>query len=318
VTDWNGVGSGSLEIIETSQAPLTGGFVLGDRAYLTKQRELIELIATGTLNPVFATKDIVSGMGLLAPHSVATAEQFAFWLGPDDVYMFDGSTLSPVGERVYHTICEFIDFQALSQIQGIVYTPDSQYWLVVPPYIFIYDYRRDIWDWDDVQNFCAIGVYNVSNPVFGPLNFYGDIDRSQFIVVGDPQCNTNRVDFQETSWLGNPIDSYFETKDYTAEELIKSTLGGGWHTTLWDLNSLREIRFQAPAANTVEVAVSVDRGTTWVDAQDVLVNDNGVGVAWFQRPFSMIRVRFRRYSTDSYEIRGGWGHDIENSGYQLP
>jgi hypothetical protein len=316
VNDWSGTGSGSLEIIETSQAPLTGGFVLGDRCYLTKQRELIELVATGTLNPVFATQDRVSGMGLLAPHSVGLAEQFAFWLGPDDVYMWDGSTLTAVGDRIYNTLTSFIDFQQLDQIQGCVYQPDSQYWLVIPPYIFIYDYRRDIWDWDDVFNFAAIGVYTVSNPFDGPLNFYGDIDKSEFIVVGDPQCTTTRVDFQATSWLGNPIDSYFETKDYTAEDLIKSTLGGGWHATLWDINSLREVRFQSIPSDIVEVAVSLDRGATWVDVQNVTVNNFGVGVAWFQRPFSQVRFRFRRYSTDAYEIRGQWGHDVENSGYQ--
>ncbi len=318
VNDWTGTGSGVLEVIDSgspfSQFPLVTGFVLGDRAYLAKQRELIELIATGTLNPVFGTQPRVSGMGILAPHSVGLAEQFAFWLGPDDVYMWDGSTLTAVGDRVYNTICAHIDYQALDQIQGTVYTPDSQYWLVVPPYIFIYDYRRDIWDWDDAQNFAAIGVYNVSKPP--SALFTGDIDKSEFLVVGDPLCQTTRVDFQANSWLGNPIDSYFETKDYTAEELIKSTLGGGWHVTLWDLNSLREVRFQSIPGNTVEVAISLDRGVNWMDVQNVLVNSFGMGVAWFQRPFSQIRFRFRRNSVDSYEIRGQWGHDIENSGYQ--
>jgi len=139
VNDWSGTGSGALEIIETSQDPLITGFVLGDRAFLAKRRELIELIWTGTLSPVFGTLSRVRGMGVLAPHSVGLAEQVAFWLGPDDIYMFDGSTLTAVGERVYNTITSLIDYNNLDVIQGAVYTPDSQYHLVVPPYKFVYD-----------------------------------------------------------------------------------------------------------------------------------------------------------------------------------
>ena len=318
VNNWTGTGSGALEIIETNQEPITGMFVLGDRAYIGKRHQLIELIATGTLSPVFSTAPRVSGMGILAPYSIGLAEQFAFWLGPDDVYMWDGSTLTAVGERMYHTITQFVDYEQLSLVQGAVFTRDSQYWLAVPPYIFIYDYRRDIWDWDDSQNFEAIGLYNVT-PLGGPLLFTADINASDFLVVGDPLCQTTRVDFQATSWLGNPIDSYFETKDYTAEELTRqNTLGSGWRVTLWDLDSLREVRFQSAPGNIVECAVSLDRGQTWIDIQSVVVNQNGVGVAWFQRPFSQIRFRFRDYGTDAYEIRGQWGHDVETAGYQYP
>lgn len=314
VNDWSGTGSGALEIIETSQDPLVTGFVLGDRAFLAKRRELIELIWTGTLSPVFGTLPRVRGMGILAPHSVGLAEQVAFWLGPDDIYMFDGSTLTPVGERVYNTITSLIDYQNLDQIQGAVYTPDSQYHLVVPPYKFIYDYRRDIWDWDDVQDFQAIGVYTVGEGT----NFTADIDKSEFIVVGDSAAQTTRVDFQATSWLGAPIDSYFETRDYTADDLAKAGGAlGRFSVTLWEMTSLREVRFQGPPGNLVEVGISLDRGTTW-QTTNVTINQFGVGVAWFQVSFSMIRFRFRDFGTDSYEIRGSWGYDLEESGYNLP
>ncbi len=312
VNDWSGTGSGTLEVIETSQDPLITGFVLGDRAYLAKRRELIELVWTGSLSPVFGTISRIRGMGVLAPHSVGLAEQVAFWLGPDDIYMFDGSTLTAVGERVYNTITALIDYNNLDNIQGCVYTPDSQYWLVVPPYIFIYDYRRDTWYWDDVQNFAAIGIYQTG------VNFTADIDKSQFLVVGDPQATTTRVDFQATSWLGAPIDSYFETKDYTADDLASSKpLFGGLAVDLWNLNSVREVRFQGPPGNIVEVGISLDRGVSW-ELFSVTLNQFGVGVGWFQRPFSQIRFRFRNFSTDTYEIRGSWAFDVETSGYNLP
>jgi hypothetical protein len=311
VNNWSGTGSGSLEIIETSQDPLVTGFVLADRAFLCKRREIIELISTGSLTPVFATAPRVRGMGVLAPHSVGLAEQVAFWLGPDDIYMFDGSSLNAIGERVYNTVTALIDYNELDDIQGAVYTPDSLYLLVVPPYLFVYDYRRDIWYQDDVTAFEAIGLFQVGT------NFTADIDNSEFPVIGDAFSQTVRLDKSATSYLGAPIDSYVTSKDYTAEEVAPRTIQGV-RTSLWDLNSLREVRFQAPANSRVEVAVSLDRGTTWQSVQTVTVNSNGTGVAWFQVPFSQIRFRFRDYGTDSYEVHGSWGIDVEETGYQLP
>lgn len=310
VNDWLNAGSGRLEIIETSQDPLVTGFVLGERAYLAKERELIELLWTGSTSPVFGTQPRVRGMGVLAPFSVALAEQFAFWLGPDDIYMWDGSTLTPVGDRVYNTIDALIDYSNLDTIQGAVWTPDSLYLLVVPPYLFVYDYRRDIWYQDDTTNFEAIGIFSVGT------NFTADIDHSEFIVIGDSAVQTVRLDQALTDYLGAPIDSYWTTKDYTAEELS----GGaqrGFAVSLWNINSLREVRFQSNAGNIVEVGVSVDRGTTW-QTTTVTVNSNGVGVAWFQLPFSQIRFRFRDYGTDAYEIHGSWALDFEDSGYLFP
>jgi hypothetical protein len=313
VNDWNGTGSGVLEIIETSQDPLITGFVLADRAFLAKRREIIELLYTGTLSPVFGTVPRIRGMGVLAPHSVALAEQLAFWLGPDDVYMFDGSTLTAIGERMYNTITSFINYQNLDVVQGAVYTPDSQYHLVIPPYKFVYDYRRDIWDWDDVYDFQAIGTYNVGDG----NNFTADIDKSEFIVVGDSSAQTTRVDFQVTGWLGAPIDSYFETKDYTADDIGRQAgQMGRFSVSLWDLNSLREVRFQGPPGNIVEVGISLDRGATW-ELWPVTINQFGVGAAWFQRAFSIVRFRFRDFGTDSYEIRGQWGFDVEQAGYNI-
>lgn len=309
VNDWLNTGSGVLEIVETSQDPLTGGFVLGDRAYLAKERELIELIWTGTGSPVFGTQPRIRGMGVLASNSIALAEQVAFWLGPDDVYMWDGSTLTAIGDRIYNTIDPLIDYNALDQIQGAVWTPDSLYLLVVPPYLFVYDYRRDIWYQDDTSSFEAIGIFGVGT------NFTADIDHSDFIVIGDSSGQTVRLDQSLTDYLGNPIDSYFVTRDYTAEELVRG--GQGFQVSLWNINSLREVRFQAPAGNVVEVGVSTDRGVTY-QVTNVTVNANGVGVAWFQIPFSQIRFRFRNFGIVDYEIHGQWGTDTEDSGYQLP
>ncbi len=130
------------------------------------------------------------------------------------------------------------------------------------------------------------------------------------MVIGDASVQTIRADPSVNTYLDNAIDSYFETKDFTAEELLQSY---GFKVTLWDLNSLRELRFQSVPGYIVEVGASVDRGATW-QTQNVTVNQYGTGTAWYQIAFNQIRFRFRRYSSDGYELHGGWGVDWETAG----
>src|SRR5713101_146571 len=137
ITEWTGLGSGFLEVIQTGDAPLTGGFVLGNQCMLTKERELIELVATGDAASPFAEASSrgggahVAGTGMIARYSPGLAEYLVFFLGPDDVYAWDGASLVPVGTRVYKTITSLVDYTALTKVQGGVHTTDSEYWLLV-------------------------------------------------------------------------------------------------------------------------------------------------------------------------------------------
>jgi hypothetical protein len=311
--DWSGLGSGTLEVVETSNQPLTGGIVLGNRCYLTRARETIELIATGSLTPVFIPEPKVSGTGCIATHSMAAGDIFAFWLGPDEVYQWDGAQLRAVGGRTYHTITAFVDYQHLDQIQAVVYEPDSQYHLVVPPYRFIYDYRRDIWDWDDTRSFQAIGRLQVADV------FTGDIDHSEFTVLGDSSVQTIRDDPSVNTYLGVPIDSYFETKDYLPLQKFGREVGVSYDK----YNSVYRVWFRGTPGEDIEVGVSVDKGlnysfTAQPSTQVVTVNGNGVGIAFFDLPFGVVRLRIRSQAGSVYSISGPLQVEYQESGVMLP
>lgn len=306
--DWSGVGSGALEVVESSNAPLVSGVVLGGRCFVMREKELIEVVATGSLTPVFETVTRIPGMGCLAAYSVAAGEYFAFWLGPDDVFQWDGSTLTAVGGDIYNTLIQLIDYEAPDTICGVVNTVDSEYWLLLSTGdVFIYDYRRDRWYRDTYANIVAMGVILVGGLISGEV-------RSQRIIFGTTDGRTLRTSYTDRRFLGAPVDSYVVTKDYTAEQLLKT---GNARIDLWDLNSLREFRFQGLPGSVMEVGASVDLGSTWV-TQSITVNSNGVGVAFFQLPFSQIRFRLRCFTASTYEVRAGLGFDFEATGYQFP
>lgn len=306
--DWSGTGSGTLEVVETSNQALTGGIVLGSRCYLTRAREVIELIATGSLSPVFIPEVRVSGVGCIATHSMAAGDIYAFWLGPDEIYQWDGSQLLAVGGKTYNTITQLVDYETLDQIQGVVYTPDSQYWLVVPPYIFIYDYRRQIWDWDDIRSFQAIGILSVQDLITADLN------HSEFVVIGDSSVQTIREDPEVDTYLGAAIDSYFETKDFLPVTLV----GRAYEVAYDKYNTVWRIWFRGTPGELIEVAISTNKGLTYPYMQVVTVNAQGVGIFFSDVSWGVLRIRFRSQGGSEFSIQGPINLEFTDAGVMLP
>lgn len=306
VNDWAGIGSGTLEIIETSNAPLTGGFVLGERAYATKQRELIEIIATGSLSPVFRQESKVRGMGCIAQYSIALGEYFAFFLGPDDVYQWDGQTLTATGAKIYQTLTAPIDYQNTDQIQGAIFTTDAEYWLMVGTDVFIYDYRRDRWFRDNWSNVAAIGLISVGT------NFTIDVDASQFVVFGHNDARTIRVDKTVGSFLDQDQDSYVVTRDFEAKQKGREESSP---SLLW-MNQLQQVNVRATPGTTLLLDASYDRGSTW-ESREVTIGDDGVGAAFFQLAFSTVRFRLRNVGTSAISWRGSIAYEWEEAGHNL-
>jgi hypothetical protein len=316
LTDWSGLGSGVLEIVETQNAPLTSGFVLGDRCYVARMREVIELIATGTTSPVFRTETRLSGIGVLATHSVAIGDQFVFWLGPDDVYVFDGSQVTAVGENFYHTIIATVDFtsqgaSSLDQIQGAVNTVDSEYWLLVGNNVYIYDYRRNRWYRDTYQNVAAVATIRVGDQL--QLN----IGQSLFIAFGATNGRTYQLDNTGLAgFLGGPVDSFIETKDYTAQALTRRDPVASYDK----YNSLWRVMFRGDPGEVVEVGASINKGISYpsTQVQLVTVNANGVGIAFYDLPFSTLRIRLRSNTLTGFSVQGPLEIDWTESGMMLP
>lgn len=312
VNDWSALGSGSLLVAETNNQPLTGGFVLGERAYLTKARETIELIATGTISPVFRLETRVFGTGMLATHSWAAAEFSAFFLGPDDIYEFDGARMKSLGTPIYKTLLPFIDYQTIGdQAQGAILLADSEYWLLIEPYVFIWDFRRERWFWDEYENVKALGIFSVGTILTT------DVDQSQFMVAGMQDGRTLRFTPTVQSFDGLLIDSYVVTRDYYAQEFTVTDQRVTVIDSLLKMNSLYAFRFNGTPNTDFEVGMSRDRGVTWT-VTTVTANPDGLAIAYFTEPFQVVRFRVRSIGTNSFEVYGPMAYDYHTSGLSLP
>jgi len=264
------------------------------------------------LLPVHRLETRVAGTGMNGTHSWAAAEFAVYFLGPDDVYEFDGGRIRSLGSPIYNTMLPFIDYTTVGDLaQAIIRPADSEYWLLIEPYVFIYDFKRDRWFWDTRENVKAVGVYTVGTILTT------DVDQSTFPVAGMQDTRTLRFTPTVLSFDDNDIDSYVETRDYYAQEFIQSGDRTTVIETLEKLNSCFAFRFNGTPDTSFEVATSVDRGVVWVP-QTVRTNATGLGVAYMEEPFQQVRFRVRSIGTSQFTIYGPMAYDYHSVGIALP
>ena len=301
-------GAGFIDVRETTMDPLTGGFVLGDRAYVTKHRYIHEVVATGDATAPFDIPIRIAGTGMVSPHSWAGADYFGFFLGNDNVYLWDGASLKGVGDSIYKSLTAdvyagtFLQY-TLANVQGIVIPEDSEYWLLpgVGDKVYVYDYKRDRW-FIDVwhHNINCMGTFFKGSDwidtaaqvtsQFAALNFSTGISQVNRAYLYDEELTTYNGRGTRTHVA---IDAYAETKDQFAKALVR----GIPVPTVEKLNTLRGIQYHGEPKQKVEVGWSRDRGGNWIAKWDV-VGQRGAGHSHMNVPFSTIRFRLRNNNAD--------------------
>lgn len=78
---------------------ITAGIEFGDRAVLFKQRTMFLGNYVGTPS-TFQWAEIPGGAGCVGPYAVATIDIGLFFVGPDQLWVYDGARPVPVGEKV--------------------------------------------------------------------------------------------------------------------------------------------------------------------------------------------------------------------------
>lgn len=334
VNDWVpdlDTGAGLLQVQETSMRPLTGGFVLNDRAYVTTEREILELVVTGQVANPFRVDSRVQGIGMIAPHSWAAADYFGFLLGPDNVYSWDGANLKPVGERVQESIFSNLRLGSIvdgnpQRIQGEVFHRRHEYWLFTTtgpslsgPDVWIYDYRADKWYIDnhqaltDIKGFCMVdpseffaeGSAGFPMRTETPIIVGGAVDEK--VYVREEQL----VDLIDLL-TAEAIETEIITKDYQA----KAWSQGGPTVSPEHMNSLREITFKADPNRRFVVFASSDQGEHWQELYGVS-NDEGVVRVFPDIPFHTIRFRIKSAEDHQPNIRGSLAFQWKPAGRVL-
>jgi len=130
---WNSGNAGFYNIVDTTDW-ITGMCQMSDRLYIYKEHSIWELIYVG-YPTMFSLSNIINDVGLVAPKSLVMVNNKHVFLGNDNVYMFDGRNLEPIGDPIVPLLYGYsaiADKQYISNSIATYVEELSEYWLAVP------------------------------------------------------------------------------------------------------------------------------------------------------------------------------------------
>ena len=171
--DWNGVDSGTNDVVTTGDIGLTGSGILTDKLYIFKKHSIHRFTYTAS-EPLVAIKEISSRIGTSSPKSIRNVDipgagPSLIFLGTDRVlYRFDGFESTSVSDKIQEnngittTYMKNINTAALDRVFAVVHDKLPWYELFVsigtattPTHSFTYDYLTGAFWPNDNRNFSA-------------------------------------------------------------------------------------------------------------------------------------------------------------------
>jgi hypothetical protein len=180
--DWTSADSGVTDLFN-DLGPINGGLKLFQCGYIWQQNGIIQVVPTGVgTAPFYFLPLSAKSKGLTCPYSLcANGEAIASYIGKDNVYNFDGTTSTPIGDQPLQgrsrlgarsRIFGDLLLSSPSSVFGFVTTsinsiPFNAYWFVIPNVaIWIYNYEEMNWTrWTVAGTMAAIGGFNAASAV---------------------------------------------------------------------------------------------------------------------------------------------------------
>lgn len=297
------LGAGFLDLNEEGAEVVRGIRALGERCVIYKAHSIGDLTPTGTLSPTHIHNVRVRNIGLGGPYTVGNSGQAHFFLGNDqNVWMWDGSTPTPVGDPIHEEIKALTYRDTFDRYFGTCIPSRYEYWLLLADSqrgmfdAFIYDYLRGFWTRDTFPNLTAIGEIEVPLIQYIWLTIPGiwtdwpiawaDLSATRVtkVIGGRTDSATMDIDEQFASdyfTIGSITDRVLETEDMYIE-------------TPWDNNQAVRLLLTYEFVNNqpFEIGMSGDRGRTWF-TKEIVPTDLGYSFVEFTRSSNVIRFRFR-------------------------
>lgn len=217
----------------------------------------------------------------------------AFFLGPDNVYAWDRSSFKAIGDPIVKSLKPYLDPYRMMTIQGLVLPARGEYYLLMASGVdegasqalmFIYDLKADRWFTDIYSGRTALGkITQTLAPAFFNARQYDD--SMEYLVAAD---NVDRVylekSYQDTETV--PVaDTGFTTQDFFA-------LNSQDIPDMNAKNELLSLIFRTHPLTKVNVAVSIDKGVSFIGSIAVTANAQGIAMYNFIVTFSHIRFTF--------------------------
>jgi hypothetical protein len=236
-TTWNSFDSGVNDILN-NLGPVNGIIKLGQYGFGGHEQGWVQIIPTGIgLDPFEFFAIINASQGLTCPYSLDHFDdqgvEYAAYVGPDNVYTFNGTSVSPIGDQPIgdrkrlgarsrimadirssnpNTVYGFVTYA----INGI---PFRAYWLVVPGVsVWVYNFDEQNWTYFTYSTqLVSIGVFyaqagiriidligTIAQQNWTPASLVGSNPFNGFLL-GFNNGTAGYVDFTNYSELGCSI-----------------------------------------------------------------------------------------------------------------
>lgn len=304
VTNWSDSGAG-YEDLTDDPFPITGGGVISGRLVVYKGDgtggSIVVGVPTGLADdPVgFETLNPGSGIGCYAPRTVQTvAGGVHIFLGHDDVYVFDGASLLPVGHPVIRRVLQSINPEALRWAWALYDPTEAEYELHIPLVAgdttpsdrYVFNVRERRWSGYESAEYAhgvryAETITDTWATALGAWNAQGDkrwIDTTSGIlriysVYGTDTATYRRGDPAQDTDVGTSYSSIYVSRQHTFEGM-QVPHGRSFRVLSFDdvkvLRSLTLI-WRDLGAVTWVVEVSTDTGETWTTVSDGSARGSG-------------------------------------------
>lgn len=332
---WNdtlGTGAGWLDIPMEASESINGMKALGNQLAVYSKSSVVSVVETGQVDPAFIYRILVRGMGLVAPYTLAKANQVHFFLGKDmNVWAWDGIQIQSVGDPVWKEIQALAHLDAVNTYFGFVAHKRREYWLVLADITrgtyeaFIYDFSTNSWSRDTFPSLTAAVEAEVLINSFTWDDLIGSWDEqtftweqlsgtlTPFLVGGRSDSSTMVIDegyAYDYFAVGSIMDCFLETEDhYCPDE-------GPWKLQ----EVVRVILVYDPkviSGDPIEVGVSFNQGSTWT-TQLVTPSSVGFSYADFNKTGQLVRYRFREQNANVQFRWRSYGYQYVVSGDTPP
>ena len=309
---WTGGNAGSVDLIDDPE-DITGFGLFGGLVTVHKTSSIYvgQLVST---SDVFRFERRATGVGTCAEatiQSLPTGEQI--FLAKDGIHLFNGVTAPLIDSPINDELREEMNPAFLYKAQSVFVRELDEYWVCIamgsdtePQTVYKYNYRSKQIYKDNRANLTALGLFiNTAESTWdsrsgtwdsqsGNWDAIENASLAPVVILGVSSGVSSERTADSTNDVTVAVSSYFDTKDFTAEDV-----------GLPDID--RIIRWKGielwAKGTAISVYYSLDGGTTFtlIDtytlSSDYPDDDAPINV-WFDAVKSRIRFRFLNSSSE--------------------
>ncbi len=314
------------DLVDTDVTSIVGGDFQGFYLNIYKQESIAQASHVGGTS-IFSFIT-VEKTGTYAGRTLQTYNNLQFYLGEDDVYLWDGSKKRSITEdqqgntRIRRKLLDYIDEDKLNTAFGSLYHKYHEYWLWIckegdtyPTAVFIYNIRLGVWYYFEFPETSAVGSYFYQQDTTID-ELIGTIDEQYWKLGGTPLSGTTEaVIFARSSggteimdesivtdggylnpsgtWvLGSDISSHLITRDFIFNDLHRK-------------DRCTRMIFEGSGGGDIEVRHSNSYGTdinAFKNATDITVSSRVAEYQYFPDAHGR-QIRFSFKSSSPMVIR---------------